>query len=85
MKLSVKGYTCEIGSKQYNDKLAVRRAKAVARVLEEEGIHLSEVSGEGKCCYVSKELSKNRRSEVLVQQEGAAAAGIRCPDPPIMK
>ncbi len=85
MKISVKGYTCELGTKQYNDKLAVRRAKAVATVLEEEGIHLAEVSGEGKCCYVSTELSRNRRSEVVVQPEGAAAAGLRCQDLPARK
>ncbi len=85
MKISVKGYTCEIGTKQYNDKLAVRRAEAVAKVLEKEGIHPSEVSGEGKCCYVSNELPRNRRSEVVVQPEEAAAAGLRCQNPPTMK
>jgi outer membrane protein OmpA-like peptidoglycan-associated protein len=78
LKISVRGYTCELGTKAHNDRLAVRRAKVVAKVLEEAGIHLAEVSGEGKCCYVSDELSRNRRSEVFVERESAAGAGLRC-------
>jgi outer membrane protein OmpA-like peptidoglycan-associated protein len=62
--ISVKGYTCEKGSKEYNDGLALRRALAVARFLEDHGIKPSEVTGEGKCCYVSDDNSKNRRTEI---------------------
>ncbi len=63
--ISVKGYTCDKGSKEYNDGLALRRALAVARFLEDQGIKPSEVTGEGKCCYVSNDNSKNRRTEII--------------------
>lgn len=81
LKVSVKGYTCELGTKEHNDGLANRRAKVVAKVLEEAGIRLTQVSGEGKCCYVSEELHMNRRSEVFVERESAANAGLQCEAP----
>ncbi len=59
----VKGYTCNIGSKEYNDRLALRRAQAVAAYLEKHGVKPSEVTGEGKCCYVSDDCDENRRVE----------------------
>ena len=62
--ISVKGYTCDKGPKEYNDGLALRRALAVAQFLEDHGIKPSEVTGEGKCCYVSEDRSKNRRTEI---------------------
>ena len=62
--VTVKGFTCDLGSKEHNDRLALERAKAVAAFLEDHGIRPKEVTGEGKCCYVSEDKSKNRRAEI---------------------
>lgn len=59
-RLSITGYTCDIGTREYNDRLAVRRAQAVRDYLEVD----AEVSGKGKCCYVSADRKKNRRVEI---------------------
>jgi outer membrane protein OmpA-like peptidoglycan-associated protein len=66
--ISVKGYTCEKGSKEYNDGLALRRALAVARFLEDHGIKSSEVTGEGKCCYVSDVATKTDGQRSAVER-----------------
>jgi len=56
------GYTCDIGEKFYNDKLALNRARAVQNYL---GSIVKEVDGKGKCCYVDlKERWRNRRVEI---------------------
>lgn len=68
-EVSVKGYTCDIGKKSYNDALAKRRAEAVAEYLTGKGIDVSEISGEGKCCYVSKIKKLNRRVDVISVEE----------------
>jgi outer membrane protein OmpA-like peptidoglycan-associated protein len=61
---AVKGFTCKIGTKEHNDKLAINRAHAVAAELQSLGVRVEEVTGEGKCCYQSDELEKNRRVEI---------------------
>ncbi len=61
---AVKGFTCKIGTKEHNDKLAINRAHAVATELQSLGVHVEEVTGEGKCCYQSDVLEKNRRVEI---------------------
>lgn len=66
-KIEITGYTCHIGSKRYNDILAVERAREVASYLSSEGISREkmEVSGTGKCCYKdTARLDINRRVEV---------------------
>ncbi len=66
-KISVTGYTCDLGSKAHNAKLARRRAEVVAAYLRKAGSHPSRVEGMGKCCYVAGEPDKrylNRRVEV---------------------
>lgn len=60
----VKGYTCDIGGKKFNDRLAIDRARAVADILEKSGVTPVMVSGEGKCCYVSEDKALNRRVEI---------------------
>jgi outer membrane protein OmpA-like peptidoglycan-associated protein len=56
------GYTCDIGGKSYNDRLALNRARAVQNYL---GSIVKEVDGKGKCCYVDlKERWRNRRVEI---------------------
>ncbi len=62
--VSIEGFSCDLGEKSYNDDLALRRAKNVARALKEEGIEVGMVWAEGKCCYVSEERRLNRRVEV---------------------
>lgn len=65
----VDGYTCKLGSKKHNDKLAVKRAKAVADALKRQGIAVAKVSGEGVCCYVDeKHLEPNRRVEIFEER-----------------
>ena len=70
--VKVTGYTCELGSKEHNDRLALSRARAVAGILETNGIKPIAVSGEGKCCYISVDKEKNRRVEIreINQKEG---------------
>ena len=38
LKIQVNGHACKIGKDSYNKQLALRRAKAVARLLEQKGI-----------------------------------------------
>jgi len=62
IQYKVTGYTCDIGEKDYNDRLALKRAGAVREYL---GSLVKEVSGKGKCCYIDlKNRWKNRRAEV---------------------
>ena len=66
-KIAITGYTCRIGSKKYNDILAMKRAREVASYLSSAGISREkmEVSGTGKCCYKDNaRLDINRRVEV---------------------
>lgn len=67
--VSLKGFSCDLGSQKYNDDLALRRAKEVARLLVGKGMTVDGVSGEGKCCYVSPEKRLNRRVEVTTQKK----------------
>ncbi|MHB8843293.1 MAG: OmpA family protein [Nitrospirota bacterium] len=62
--VKVIGYTCELGSKEHNDRLALSRARAVADILETGGIKPVAVSGAGKCCYISGDKKMNRRAEI---------------------
>ena len=75
-RVLVTGYTDDIGPKAYNDWLARERAVAVARVLAEAGIDPGriEVRGEGKCCYVATNetregRARNRRAELRLAPE----------------
>lgn len=62
----VVGYTCDLGSKTHNDRLALRRAEAVAEILGEEGFRVVEIAGEGKCCYAPGARRHSRRAEISV-------------------
>jgi len=62
IQYKVTGYTCDIGEKDYNDRLALKRAGAVREYL---GSLVKEVGGKGKCCYIDlKNRWKNRRAEI---------------------
>ena len=56
--LSIAGYTDNIGTKAYNDELALKRAKSAEKYL---GLKHIKLYGYGKCCYISKYNFKNRR------------------------
>lgn len=64
---AVRGFTCELGAQLYNDRLALARARNVAKVLENRGVQLEQVEGRGKSDYVTtapEKRDKNRRVEV---------------------
>jgi outer membrane protein OmpA-like peptidoglycan-associated protein len=62
IQYKVTGYTCDIGEKDYNDRLALKRARAVREYLSSL---VKEVSGKGNCCYIDlKDRWKNRRAEI---------------------
>jgi outer membrane protein OmpA-like peptidoglycan-associated protein len=65
--IDVIGYTDSVGTKQYNDRLALKRASAVASYL---GIS-APFSGRGKCCYADTARdAHNRRVEIDSKSEG---------------
>ena len=63
------GYTCDLGSQEVNDRLALKRAEAVRKELIPKGIQVEEVIGKGKCCYASESREENRRVEITSQGE----------------
>jgi len=63
-EVKVTGYTCKIGGKIYNEKLAKARAHNVAEYLRQEGIAVREVIGKGQQGYISKLDFINRRVEI---------------------
>ncbi len=67
--LVVTGYTDDIGPQQYNDDLALRRARSVRTVLSDAGLSSVLVEGRGKTDYVASNETPegralNRRAEV---------------------
>ncbi len=69
--ISIKGYTCSIGTKSYNNKLAEKRAKNIANYLKEKNVYrIKEVTGQGKCCYISNDKALNRRVEIIFLNQG---------------
>jgi len=66
--IRIKGFTCDIGTKEYNDRLAMRRAVAVGSLLGKTGLRINEVSGEGKCCYVPGPRNISRRVEISIMR-----------------
>lgn len=76
--IHVHGYTCELGTKEYNDKLALNRAKEVAKFLESNGVKPVMVMGEGKCCYISDDLPVNRRAEITFIDDASAVDSRLC-------
>lgn len=76
--IHVHGYTCELGTKEYNDKLAMNRAKEVANFLESSGVKPVMVMGEGKCCYISDDLPANRRADITFIEDASAVDSRLC-------
>ena len=72
--LFVTGYTCDLGTKDHNDVLAMKRAEAVEAYLRKAGLHAIWVTGTGKCCYATQDRGKrylNRRAEVTISKKEA--------------
>ena len=75
LKIRVIGYTDNIGSKRYNDKLAYRRALAIKNYLVNHGINSSRIviTGKGKTEYLvenNTEIDRftNRRAEFFIMR-----------------
>jgi outer membrane protein OmpA-like peptidoglycan-associated protein len=74
--LVIKGYTDDVGETAYNDRLALRRAEAVADAIKRRGIkNPMEIEARGKCCYVASNATEqgraeNRRAEVQLVTKG---------------
>lgn len=69
--IEIKGFTDKIGTNEYNDKLAEKRAESVKQYLISHGINESKIKIEakGKCCYTSPKDSENRRVEIWIEIE----------------
>jgi len=63
-EVRVTGYTCKIGSKSYNDKLAMERSLNVAKYLRQDGVEVKEIIGKGQQEYISGVNQVNRRVEI---------------------
>lgn len=63
------GYTCTIGTNDYNERLSIRRASHVAGILKLGGLNVVTVEGKGTCCRVSTEKRLNRRVEIWEHQK----------------
>jgi len=63
-EVKVTGYTCRIGNKSHNDKLAKFRADSVAMYLRQEGVIVKEMTGKGQQQYISGINHINRRVEI---------------------
>lgn len=72
--LQVTGLTCDLGSQQVNDALALERATVVADLLKSHGFQVVTVMGRGKQGYVSNDPAMrhlNRRVEILIPSRPA--------------
>lgn len=73
VRITIDGYTDSIGPKDFNNRLARKRAAAVKKYLISAGIPAAQIQiGKtvGKCCYVMPNSTKagraaNRRAEVV--------------------
>lgn len=72
--LQITGYTCDLGSQQVNDDLAMKRATTVAELLRAHGLRVGAVLGKGKQGYVSSDPAMrhlNRRVEIEIPSRPA--------------
>jgi len=68
--VAVEGFTCRIGARNVNDRLARARAEAVGKYLEQRGFRVERCSGRGNRDYISSEDPLNRRVEIKILQKG---------------
>jgi len=62
--VNVTGYTCQLGTPTYNQKLALLRAITVADVLKQQGVTVATVTGKPGCFISHTDPAKNRRVEI---------------------
>jgi outer membrane protein OmpA-like peptidoglycan-associated protein len=74
--LSVSGHTDLVGTAEYNNKLALKRALVVSKYIEEKGINVSRMitaskgSTEPAADYLTAEgRAKNRRTEISIKMQ----------------
>ena len=68
--LVITGYSCELGSEQYNLMLSHQRAVAVVNFLESQGFSMTTLQAKGEADPITtdqQELFKNRRVEITSQ------------------
>jgi len=68
LRLEIQGYTCEIGTEEYNLDLSIRRAEAVRDYLIKKGV---DIKGFGEIKpidpgHTKKARAKNRRVEFII-------------------
>lgn len=69
-RIIIKAYTDDLGTVQYNDRLARKRAAYVVSWLKANGVkNPMEVEAKGKCCYIASNDTEvgraaNRRAEI---------------------
>jgi outer membrane protein OmpA-like peptidoglycan-associated protein len=68
-KVVLSGYTCRLGSRDFNDRLARSRAASVAQFFEASGVRVKGQSGRGKTGYISEIDRLNRRVEIREEGE----------------
>jgi OmpA-OmpF porin, OOP family len=75
IQLTITGHTCDLGTDEENDELGMRRAEAVAEVLESFGVNHSQMLVRSKGEHEALERSqledvriKNRRVEILLRR-----------------
>jgi outer membrane protein OmpA-like peptidoglycan-associated protein len=75
-KLSVTGHTDLVGTAEYNNKLALKRAEVVGKYLEDQGVKAdrlitaSKGSSEPAAGYITAEgRAKNRRTEISINMQ----------------
>lgn len=72
--LKVTGYTCDLGTKQANNTLALQRATVVADFLQSQGYKVAIVTGEGNRNSVTRDPGMrhlNRRVEIGILTQPA--------------
>lgn len=71
--IRIEGYTDDVGTKEFNDRLARKRAEFVAAWLKRHGVsNQIELEARGKCCYAATNESEegratNRRTVVVLK------------------
>lgn len=68
--LFITGYSCELGSEQFNLMLSLQRAVAVANFLESKGFSVTALQAKGEADPITtdpEQLYKNRRVEIRTQ------------------